>query len=341
MTRRLLIGLLVGLVAASAVRADKVRTRAGIGYTGTITGMDPSGLIIEGPAGTRTVPLADIEEIQVEKHPALGEAEKAFEQATRGGPGAATAFRQARLRYEALMSDRIPDWMKLLIRSRLVRLYAQEGQVSEALEAYLALARAEPQLVEGLSLPRPRRGEDRENRALLAKVDAALKGAEGRPYARELQRLRVALVLEVGTPEQRLPLIRQALQSDRATTRQWARRRMLDLLLEMDRLDEADRVLDEARGEEDAAHLAYYRGRILAGQDKPVEAAIELMRVPVLYGRSDRDLAAESLYRAGMALTGADWPKDEIRKVYGEAARDYAATPWGERARRALASLGP
>lgn len=341
MMRRLLIGLLVGLTAAAAARADKLRTRAGIGYTGTIVGMDPSGLVIEGPGGKRTVPLADVEEIEVEKHPELSQAEEAFDKGVQGGPHAQEAFRRAQLRYEALMSRRIPDWMRLLIRSRLVRLYGRSGRVAEAVDAYLALAKGHPRLVEGLSLPRPRRGADSENRALLTKVESALEKARGQPYAAELKRLRIALILEVGSAEQKLPIIRQALQAKKPTTRRWARRRMLDLLLDMGRLEEAEKQLDEAKGEEDGAHLAYFRGRIRARQDQPVEAALAFMRVPVLYGGTDRELTAEALYRAGLALTAADWPQAEIRKVYAEAAEDYAGTSWGEKARRALASLGP
>jgi tetratricopeptide (TPR) repeat protein len=336
-----LVPALVVLAAVSAARADRIRTTAGIGYRGEIIGMDPSGLVIEGAAGPRTVPLADVEEIEVDGHPKLSQAEEEFDEGLRGGAGADQAFRDAERLYESLMRDRIPEWMQILIRSRLVRLYGRSGRIVQAVDAYLALAKAHPELVQGLSLPRPRRGADIENRALLTKVDEALERAEGQPYAKELQRLRVALVLEVGSPEQQLPLIRRALQSRKATTRRWARRKMLDLLLDMGRIEDAEEQLEKAEGEEGGAHLAYYRGRILAEKKKAVEAALAFMRVPVLYGPTDRELTAESLYRAGRALEQANWPTAEIRKVYAEAAEDYAGTPGAERARRALAVLEP
>ncbi|MGB2937222.1 MAG: hypothetical protein WBD05_03360, partial [Phycisphaerae bacterium] len=47
-------------LAAGAARADSVRTKAGIGYSGTVVGLDGSGLVLESRGVKRHIPLADI-----------------------------------------------------------------------------------------------------------------------------------------------------------------------------------------------------------------------------------------------------------------------------------------
>ena len=326
--------LVLGCLAAVAAGADSIRTREGIGYSGKITGLDETGLVIESGGGRRSVPLRDISEIRVADQPGLERAEKAF---------AAGAFDRAEREYEALLKARVPPWMRMLIRSRLLKVYTQTDRLADALDAYLDLAQSEPKLVAGLMLPRPRRNADAENQALLRRVEAALPQAQGQPYAAELGRLKVALVMEVGTPEQRVELIRQALQSDNLATRRWARLKTLELLLDLKRYDEAEAQLAEAEedlGESHPAQLAYYRGAILAGRDKHLEAALEFMRLPILYPTRDRALTADALCRAGEAMAAARLPVGEIRKVYEEAVRGYAGTPGADQARQALARLG-
>jgi len=341
--RQTLLALVLAAAAASLASADTVRTRVGIGYSGKIVSMDATGLVLQSSAGKRTVPLGEIAAIQVEGYPELETADKAYDEGTKGGSGAKAAFAEAQRQYELLMGRPIPDWMRVLIRSRLVRLYSDSGRAREALDAYLGLAQGYPDLVAGISLPRPQRGADAENKALLGRVEDGLKAAGTKPYALELERLRVALVVEVGTPEQKLSLIRQALKSSNARTRAWARIQMLDLLVNANRAAEAEAQLKEAEpelGAEYAPELAFYRGRVLAMEDKNVDAAIELMRLPILYPAKDRAMTAESLFRAGQAMEAAGLPKDEVKKVYQEAVKDYAGTSGAQQARLALARLG-
>lgn len=326
--------LVLGLLAAAAAGADSVRTREGIGYSGKITGMDETGLVIESGGGKRSVPLGEISEIHVADQPGLERAEKAF---------AGGAFDRAEREYAALLKAKIPPWMRTLVQLRLLKMYIQADRLAESLDAYLDLAQSQPKLVAGLVLPRPRRNVDAENQALLRRVEAALQQAQGRPYAAELGRLKITLVMEVGTPEQRVELIKQALQSDNPATRQWARLKTLELLMDLKRYDEAEAQLAEAEadlGESHPAQLAYYRGMILAARNKHVEAALEFMRLPILYPTKDRALTAEALCRAGEVMTAARLPVEEVRKVYEEAVRGYAGTPGADRARQALARLG-
>jgi tetratricopeptide (TPR) repeat protein len=326
--------LAVGWLAAAVAAADTVRTREGIGYTGRITGLDETGIVIEVAGARRSIPLREVSEIRAADQPALEQAEKAF---------AAGAFDRAERAYEALLKAKVPPWLRTLAQSRLLKVYGETQRPAQALDAYLELAQAHPKLVAGLALPKPRRGADRENQAMLRRVEDALAKAANQPYAAELGRLKVALVMEVGSSEQRIELIRQALQSDNPATRQWARLKTLELLLDLKRYDEAEAQLTEAEadlGRSHPAQLAYYRGRVLEARGQHVEAALELMRLPILYAVADRALTAEALWRAGEAMAAARLPAEEIRKVYQEAVRDYAGTPGADQARRALARLG-
>jgi len=71
-----------------------------------------------------------------------------------------------------------------------------------------------------------------------------------------------------------------------------------------------------------------------------MDAAIELMRLPILYSAKDRPMTAEALFWAGQAMEAAGLPNDEVKKVYQEAVRDYAGTSGAQQARLALARLG-
>ncbi len=341
MKRLLLMAMLAVLVAAPAARADRIRMRSGIGHSGTITGLTPDGLEIKAKGTTLRIPLGDIASIRVDKYPKLAEAEDAYDKGLAGGPGAAEAFKKAEGLYAALIREGVPTWMRVLLQSRLLKLYADSGRAAEALEAYLSLAKDQPELVQGLSLPAPKAGEDAKNRAMLRKVEAALQGAQGKPYAAELQRLRLALLLEVGTPEQVLPIVRQALGSPNPQTRQWALVKVIDLLVEAKQYDEAAARLAEARQELPAAapRLVYEAGRIFAGQGEHAKAAVEFMRLPILYPRTNPALTADALWRAGQAMEAANMPGSEIRAVYTEAVQGYADTTGAERARRALVRL--
>ncbi len=343
MRRILLIAVMVTL-AAGLARADRVRTKAGIGYTGSIEGLDAEGLVLKGPAGVRSIPLADVERIEVDDIPALEKAEATFAGAEAArGPAARTAFEQAERQYEAVLRRGPPRWLKTLIQARLYRIYAATGRVRRAMEAYVALAEDEPSMVVGFSLPRPREGADAENRALLKVVDGALARARGKPYAKSLQALRLALVMEVGTPEERRPLLEEVARGRNPRLRVWAQMRLVDLLIETKDYEKADERIEtaaEALGAEHAGWMAFARGRVLEAKGEHVDAALSYMRVPVLHARSDPARTAEALFRAGQAMEAANLPATEIRNIYQEAVRDYAGTSGAERSRRALVRLG-
>jgi hypothetical protein len=125
--------------------------------------------------------------------------------------------------------------------------------------------------------------------------------------------------------------------------RQTAMLKQIELLVGAGKFDEAAAKLDanghQALVQEHPDDIAFWRGRILKERGQNMEAALEFMRLPILYPR-DKALTAEALWWAGQAMEAAKAPKDEVQKVYGEAVARYAGTLGAERAKRELVRLG-
>ena len=332
--------LLAAVAAATPARADRIRTQSGIGYDGKIVGMDAGGLVLEYAGGKRTVPLADIASIRADQYPDLEKAEDAYAKGLAGGPKAAQEFAEAEKLYESLGRQGAAPWLRVLVSSRMYKLYAESGRVQEALDAYLALAQNQPTLVAGLKLPRPRPDDAAGNRKMLTKVEAAVKNAGDKPYAGELKQFHLALVLLEGKPEEVLPLLEPFLTSDNPKTRAWAMLKQLDLLFATHKIDEAEQRLNQAAGvlaRDHPQEVAFYTGRVLAERGQHVQAALQFMRVPILYADKDRTRTAEALWRAGVAMKAAKLPDGEISKVLNEAVENYPGTAGAERAKQELA----
>ena len=80
-------------------------------------------------------------------------------------------------------------------------------------------------------------------------------------------------------------------------------------------------------------------GQTLARQRRHDEAALALLRVPILFDR-DRELAAAALVLAGQSLEQASQP-DEARRLYQEAIDAYGDSRWRSEARARLEQLAP
>lgn len=340
---RALVAALAVLALGASVRADNVRTRAGIGYAGKVTDLGEEGLVVNVGGTKRSVPLADVLRIEVDDFPDLGKAEASFAEAREGGGKAQAQFTAAERLYKGLLAaPKAPPWMKVLVQLRLCEAYGADGRISVALDSYLAVARAQPKLVANVALPEPREG-DKNNRAMLAKTEAALKDAAGKPYAPNLEAFRVALLTLEGTPEQVLPIVREMRKSDDPRKRQWAVLKELEILLATGKVDEAEPLLAalaKESGDRSPGTLAFWRGRILEERKEPMAAAIEFMRVPIQYAAEDRALTAEALWRAGKAMEAAKVPPAEAKVAYKEAVTGYPGTIGAERAQRELARLG-
>ena len=329
----------VALVAAGA-RADRIRTRVGIGYDGKITGVSPDGLVIEVNGTPRSIPLADIARVEATQFPNLAKAEDAYEQGLKNNP---QALAQAESLYRGLAASvGAPAWIRTLVQARMYKVYAESGRVPEALEAFLEMARNMPKLAAGLKLPEPVPDATDANKAMRDKVNAALTQGAGQPYAPELTRFKASLAITAGKPEDALKELEPLLQSPDPKVRNDAMLKQIELLLATGKKVLAAEKLDTAvqtLGPAYVAETTFLRGRVLQLQGKDKEAALEFMRVVILYPK-DRNRTADALWWAGQAMEAAQAPKDEVRKVYGEAVTRYAGTAGAERAKRELTRLG-
>jgi len=328
------------LVAAGAARADRVRTHAGIGYSGTISDVDEGGLVLREGSRKRIVPFADIRELSAEKYPDLARAEEAY---AKGIAGEAKAFEQAGRLYQGLLRRGAPAWLRVVVQWRMYKLHVESGRVPDALDAYLVMAGSSPKLVADLALPAPDDTDHQANKAMLAKVEQALQGAADAPYAEALKAFRVALLLIEGQPAQVLPLLESLLSSSDPAVRRSAMFRKLELLLATGKTAEAGAWLEkveEAVGDAGEAQTVYWRGRVRLAEGEPMKAALEFMKLPILYPAADRNRTADALFRVGQVLEAAKAPREEIESVYNEAVQKYAGTAGAERARRQLARLG-
>jgi len=329
----------VVLAAATAAQADKVRTVSGIGYEGQITGLRAEGLVIKKAASgdSVAVPLTQIKEVVADRFPDLTRAEEAY------AKGDAKSVAEAERIYRTILARDAPDWLRLLVHSRMYKFYCDSGRLLDALDAYLALARAEPRLVADLRLPSPTPNASEANQAMLRKVTQALQSAGNQPYAAELKNLQVTLIVLEGKPEEALPLIQPLLKSPDARVRAMAMIKQVELLVRLKKFDEAAKRLDEAVPSLDAGYapdVAFWRGQILKEQGRYLDAAIELMRLPILYSTRDRNRTAEALWLAGQAMESGKVSRQEVVTVYKEAVDRYAGTAGADKAKRELVRLG-
>jgi tetratricopeptide (TPR) repeat protein len=325
-------------VAAAAAQADRIRTASGIGYEGQITGLRAEGIVIKKATGESVaVPLSQIKEVVADKFPDLTKAEDAY---AKGDP---KSIAEAEWVYRSILGSGAPDWLRLLVHSRMYKFYCDSGRLPDALDAYLELARAEPRLVTGLKLPSPNPTASEANQVMLGKVKEALQSAGNQPYVTELKNLQVTLVVLEGKPEEALPLIQPMLKSSDARVRAMAMVKQVELLVRSKKFDEAAKRLDEAVPLLDPSYapdVAFWRGQILKEQGKFLDAAVEWMRLPILYPTRDRNRTAEALWLAGQAMEAAKVSRPEVVKVYKEAVDRYAGTAGAEKANRELIRLG-
>jgi len=131
--RRFIFALVVVILLwATWAQADRIRTQAGIGYEGKIVGMDVGGLILEYAGGKRTIPLGNIVSISVDQYPDLEKADAAYARGLAGGAKAAQKFAEAERLYRGLAQQELPQWLRVLVDSRMNKLYAESERVQEA-----------------------------------------------------------------------------------------------------------------------------------------------------------------------------------------------------------------
>ena len=330
------------MLLASAAGADRVRTTAGIGYPGEITGVTDKGLKVKVGAAERVVPFGDIRSVSADDYPRLAEAEDLFE---KGREGDAEAMKKAADLYDDLLSPQAPTWLRTIVQWRMYDVYARSGEVRKALDAYLEMADKSPRLVAEFDLPQPKDGAHEANKTMLKQVDQVLAKNPAAPYADALKEFRVALLLLEGDPKEILEsgALEKLLESEDAKVRTNAMLRKLELLLAVERVPDAAAWLEQIK-QSDAQvfppEMAYWEGRVLEAQGKPILAALSYMRLPITHPNENPGRTAEALWRTGKALEAAEAPAPEARAVYQEAVKEYPDTTGAQRAKRELARLG-
>ncbi len=335
-----LLGLALVAMAATAARADRILTTKRIGISGQITGLEPGGLVIDSEGNKQVVPLADIDKIKVDQYPDFERAETAY---AKGAAGDAAAMAEAEKLYRGLSGSGVPPWLKTLVQARMFKVYADTLRVPEALDAFLEIAKNQPKFAASLKLPDPNDEAHEANVAMLKKVEDILKTATGKLYTPALNTFKVELMILEGKPEEVQPLLENLLKSPDEKTRLAAMLKQVDILVSGGKVDEGAAKLEEWVPALTKVHpddIAYWRGRILKDRGQHLEAALQFMRVAIVYPAMDRSRTAESLFLAGQEMQAAKAPKAEIAKVYTEAVSKYAGTSGAERAKRELARLG-
>jgi len=185
--------LAVLCIAAPLAQADTIRTRVGIGYTGQVVGIDAQGLLINHAGAVRTIPRDDIVRVEVDQYPDVAKAETLFD---RGVSGAAEAERF----YAGVLAADLPSWLRAFIEWRLFRLRLAVSRYPEALDAYLLLMQENPQFAAGVTWSPVSENDPDRQRAMLAKIDEALRKGPPDPIAGQLTKLRNVLTPAPGTP---------------------------------------------------------------------------------------------------------------------------------------------
>jgi hypothetical protein len=330
---------------AAAAQADTIRTAGGIGVNGTIVDMDADSLIVQGESGKRSIPLAEVSRIECEKILELTRAEAALFAARAGGPKTTANFDLAEKMYQGLASkDGSPPWLLLLTRWRLCQVHGESGHVPQALDDFLALAKAQPKLAAKVKLPKPHEG-DKANADMLTKVDAAIKAAGNQPQVAELKNFRTFLSLSTGDASagDGMGELDKMRKSDDPKTRDAAASKQIDMLLVGGKIEDAEKILTEMGAvwqTQNPSAMAYWQARVLEAQKSYLPAALQFMRVAVTYPTADRNRTADALCRAGQAMEkGGKSPVAEITTVYQEAVTKYPGTPGADQAKKELARL--
>jgi hypothetical protein len=168
------------------VQADLIRTRAGIGYTGQIVGLDKQALVIKHSRGDLAIHRMEIVSIEVDQHPDLAKAERFM-------GGGVTMAAQAEHLYASLLDKKPAAWLAAFVQWRLFQLRLSVSRHAEALDAYLYLVRENPQFAEGLVWPAITEPVSERRADMLAKIDEVIKKTPPEPLSGELQKLRNAL----------------------------------------------------------------------------------------------------------------------------------------------------
>lgn len=333
LAKQMLVGLAALLTVAAAAGADTIRNAQGVPYDGTIIGISEDGLVFRWEINNkrRTLPFGNVERIEIDGNDSLNEAETLFVDGN---------YQQASGKYQGAKQLARSNWLRQYINRRLVKVFAETEQFAEAVKIYIELAQTADFLARGVDLPEPAPKGSPGNDAALQAVNRALEANPNASYTEQLKQLRLAILQVQGDPAEVLPEVEALLQSSDPDVRQKARLDQIDLLLQLDRVDEAGKVIEQAELEPQyEPQMLFLEGQYLYRTGEKLRAALKFMRLPIHYKMSRRDLAAKGLYWAGRCMAEANVPLSEAAQPLQEAARDFDGTEGAEQARELLGQL--
>jgi len=307
------------IVSRADGRGETRRKGEVLDYNGT-------GVVLRSPSGQREqIPAERVVRIETGRLP---EHETGDRLRTEG------RYEDALISYRKAVKQEPREWVQRQILAEMVGCYQNLGQFDTAGSTFLIIARIDP--ATPLFHVIPLAWKPHQPSPELARQASAWMGEEGIPVAGLLG---ASWLLATNQREEALKKLRAlaALPDSRvarlAEAQQWRTRMATASEKEIDRWGERVAGLEVAL----RAGPYFVMGQTLAQQRVHAQAALTLLRVPILYPAC-RDLAAEALLSAGEQLELAG-EGGEASNVYRELVEKYVQHPVVPLARERLEKL--
>ena len=306
------------IVATGKAREGRMKRR------GQITDYTGAGLVLVPKHGRKvTIPVDRIVKI---------ETQRSAEQVAGDQAMAQDDYYQALTHYDKAAKEEKRRWVRREIIAAAVRAHRALGHLEKAGDLFLVLAEEDPAtpyfdviplawtFTRGVSRQKAKSwlAKKTSSAAMLLGASWLLSGIDRPAAVGALNRLR-------GDPDRRIALLSMA-QSWRTRLATASQHDLVDWGGAIERLPESLR-----------AGPYFVLGRALAHRKKSKQAALMLLRVPILHPH-ERDLAAESLLAAASVLEQSNHA-DQAGRLFEELIRDYPKTTAAEAAKQRLKEL--
>jgi tetratricopeptide (TPR) repeat protein len=302
------------LCLPAASQAEDVVTVVREDGKGTV---DRTGEILDYRAGVLTLRLPGNQELQIPSERVrkidtpLGDDHRNADQLMAEG-----RFADALLGYREAVNKEQRAWMRRTILARIVRCHQYQHQLVSAGEAFLIIARSDPQtrLYEVIPLAWSPQQPDIN---LINRARAWCEASD--PTA---QLLGASWLLSGSERSKALATLERLVQQPKpigllAQCQRWRTQVVTASLGDLDTWQSQISSLPASL----QAGPSFVLARGLAHVQEHQQAALTFMRIPILFP-AERDLAAQALFQAGDQLQQAGLPR-EAREVYGELVNEY------------------
>ncbi|QDU98469.1 tetratricopeptide repeat protein [Lignipirellula cremea] len=328
----LLLGVMLPALASLSAAADEVleqgRSSRDVKTTrGQIVDYDGRNLtIIIGTGQEKTIPTSKILEVRPAWTDAMAQAESLFAQGDYAG--AIDAYRTA-----GQAADKA--WIRRHILARLTRCYHNTGRPELACAAFSSLVDSDAQTIHFGDIPlnwtaeQPTPALEQQAAAWLASPKSAVQALLGASWLGSLavKRTEAQRTLQslAANPDSRISLL--------ATAQLWRYQWPTANEEEIARFAASiDRLPPDLRG-----GSYYLLGRALVRQKKPQEAALALLRAPVLHA-DQQAIASDALRLAAQQFEGLG-QTEEAASLYRELINHYKTSPMAAEAQTRLQLL--